>query len=379
MNDSAPLRPVHWIATGLFVVSALSLGCAPTETAEFVVRDSVKELPAQQQQQLVGYLEEYYGTATNPRWMTPADPAKTPPGEKEPAASLVEKVERSHLLHGLRVYTQRCAACHGTTGDGAGPAAEYLDPKPRDYRPGIFKFISTIRGSKPRREDLARLIRHGAKGTSMPSFRWLNNEDLNAVIDYVMLLSHRGELEIGLVREAGFELDEEDDFSPEMAVAVVKVTETRWAMAPQQVVRPATIEPPYTDESIALGAQAFEKQVCTKCHGRDGKGGRRPGIRPEDLGKDDWGRVAYPADLTAGMLHGGRRPVDIYRRIYAGINGTPMPGSADAYKESPETIWNIVHFITSIVEGRQFELPGDSDSDAPPQDQTKLEAPAPGN
>ena len=56
------------------------------------------------------------------------------------------------------------AGCHGVTGDGQGPAAQYLNPPPRDYRLGQFKFTSTPRGSKPRREDLARIIRRGAKG-----------------------------------------------------------------------------------------------------------------------------------------------------------------------------------------------------------------------
>jgi len=43
--------------------------------------------------------------------------------------------------HGL--YRQHCAHCHGVSGDGAGPTAAYLNPYPRDYRKGIFKFKST--------------------------------------------------------------------------------------------------------------------------------------------------------------------------------------------------------------------------------------------
>jgi hypothetical protein len=57
------------------------------------------------------------------------------------------------------------------------------------------------------------------------------------------------------------------------------------------------------------------------------------------------------------MLHGGRRPVDIYRRIYSGINGTPMPSSKDpntAIGETPEQrsdrIWHLVHFITAVID-----------------------------
>jgi hypothetical protein len=56
------------------------------------------------------------------------------------------------------------------------------------------------------------------------------------------------------------------------------------------------------------------------------------------------------------MLHGGRRPIDIYRRIYAGINGTPMPAFGDALADQPDTMWHLVHYIMSIVENR--DVPG---------------------
>jgi hypothetical protein len=67
---------------------------------------------------------------------------------------------------------------------------------------------------------------------------------------------------------------------------------------------------------------------------------------------DAWGNVAPAADLTAGMLHGGRRRVDIYRRIQNGINGTPMPSFAHALAAEPDTIWHMVHYVTNVVEGK---------------------------
>jgi len=38
---------------------------------------------------------------------------------------------------------RHCAACHGPKGDGNGPAAVWLCPKPRDFSAGLFKFSST--------------------------------------------------------------------------------------------------------------------------------------------------------------------------------------------------------------------------------------------
>ncbi|MFM8496509.1 MAG: c-type cytochrome, partial [Planctomycetia bacterium] len=95
--------------------------------------------------------------------------------------------------------------------------------------------------------------------------------------------------------------------------------------------------------------------ACVKCHGADARGSKSA-----DVGKEIWGRTAYPANLAMGMLHGGRRPIDIYRRIYSGINGTPMPSSKDpntAIDETPEQrsekIWHLVHFVTSVIEDNE--------------------------
>ena len=113
----------------------------------------------------------------------------------------------AHLKRGAEVYSRYCIQCHGVTGDGNGVAAAYLIPKPRDYRPGIFKFTSTTYGAKPLREDLLRTVRRGIRGTSMPSFSLLAPKDLEAVVDYVLALTHRGELETQLAEEAEFNED----------------------------------------------------------------------------------------------------------------------------------------------------------------------------
>ena len=39
---------------------------------------------------------------------------------------------------GVRVFAQRCAVCHGPDGNGNGPAAPSMFPRPRDFSSGIF-------------------------------------------------------------------------------------------------------------------------------------------------------------------------------------------------------------------------------------------------
>jgi mono/diheme cytochrome c family protein len=189
----------------------------------------------------------------------------------------------------------------------------------------------------------------------MPAVRFRSDEETEAVIDYVMVLASRGQLEIDLIREAETELDEEDDFDPEVVATLVTAVADSWRRAEAEVVRPLTVNPPRTEETVRAGAVAFAEFACVTCHGADARGSKSA-----DVGQDVWGRTAYPANLALGMLHGGRRPVDIYRRISSGINGTPMPASKDpntATGETPEQrsdrIWHLVHFVTAVIEGNR--------------------------
>ena len=341
--------------TATFVLALLLTGCAQQTELVFTPREKPEDFAAKHQRQIEEALVKYFGTPRFPRFMEVAPEDKQPADAKE--LLLVDRLERRHLQHGRELYTQQCSGCHGTTGDGRGRAAVYLNPPPRDYRLGKFKFTSTPRGAKPRRADLARIIRHGAKGTSMPAFRFMAENDLEAVIDYVVLLSSRGEVEYRLMRIAESELrgeNEDLDIDPQLVAEQVQFVAQSWADAGTQIVRPLTPQPQYTQESIDAGARAFVQLNCYKCHGRDGRGNKL-----FDVGKDDWGRTAYAADLTTGMLHGGRRPIDVYRRIYSGINATPMPafaqpdtGKGETEAQRSETIWNLAHFITTVVEGK---------------------------
>jgi mono/diheme cytochrome c family protein len=224
-------------------------------------------------------------------------------------------------------------------------------PRPRDYRRGTFKFTSTPYGAKPLREDLLRTIRHGARGTAMPSFALLPEEDLEAVVDYVLVLTHRGELESLLAAQA----EADDEVDPEAVPGLVADVLASWSKAKQQIVEPITREPPYTRESIELGKKAFlsETAICHKCHGEDGRGQTAENLKGF---QDVWGFQTRAADLSAGMFHGGQRSTDIYRRIYSGINGTPMPSFQAKLADQPELFWHLVHYVQYISSARRREV-----------------------
>ncbi|MDG2221752.1 MAG: c-type cytochrome [Rubripirellula sp.] len=96
---------------------------------------------------------------------------------------------------GRGLFRKHCALCHGVSGNGRGPSAAVQNPYPRDFRMGKFKFNSTPGGVKPTREDLAGVIRNGIGGTAMKKINELTEEDIQALVDYVIYLSIRGEHE----------------------------------------------------------------------------------------------------------------------------------------------------------------------------------------
>jgi hypothetical protein len=59
-----------------------------------------------------------------------------------------------------------------------------------------------------------------------------------------------------------------------------------------------------------------------------------------------------PRSLRMGIYRGGRRPLDLYRRISVGIKGAKMPGAGpspgNAGVLKPEEIWTLVDYVQSL-------------------------------
>ncbi|MBI3464930.1 MAG: c-type cytochrome [Planctomycetes bacterium] len=339
------------ICAGAILLCALaSQGCEPATTPKFVSSEQVQKLEnAELRQTIVAVLDQQCGTPASLQML----------GD--------DKVPPERLELGAAVYASRCVQCHGASGDGNGPAAAYLKPRPRDYRRGIFKFTSTPYGFKPTRADLIRTVRQGITGTSMPSFALLPDREIEAVVDYALALTHRGELEMVLATIG----EAEGAVDTAMVPDFIAEFTGQWSEAEKAVVRPLTAMPEMTAETIAAGKQAFLTKGCAKCHGEDGRGRTQ-----ENVGVDAWGHSTNAADLTSGMLHGGQRPLDVYRRIYSGINGTPMPSFNNALAQEPDTFWQLVHYVMHVANHRRASLPAVPQIVAP---ESKSEAPAAGD
>jgi len=79
---------------------------------------------------------------------------------------------------GQTLYQAQCASCHGAAGNGDGPLAPNLDPKP-------IAFTDHERASTRSLMALYQVVSQGVPGTSMPAFTTLSDDDRWALAWYV--------------------------------------------------------------------------------------------------------------------------------------------------------------------------------------------------
>jgi mono/diheme cytochrome c family protein len=246
------------------------------------------------------------------------------------------------LAKGSRLYRLHCLQCHGVTGDGRGPTAKWVNPHPRDYRQGLFKFQSVDQTSKPdrkpRRADLVRVVHEGVEGTAMPAHNLMPAQDVEELVSYVIHLSIRGEAEYETLKNAfkeNMELDK--DTAPNGPVAylknMVRLIGKKWLDSQNALINPAPYPQKYLEgssdkvreemaASVQRGKKAFlaegggAQASCVSCHKDYG--------RQSLFRFDAWGTLVRPTNLTAGVYRGGRRPLDLYWRIHSGIYGSGM-------------------------------------------------------
>ena len=227
--------------------------------------------------------------------------------EKSPLRASPQDVEA-----GKQVYLKRCAECHGLEGKGDGPAAVYMEPRPRDFTAGQYKLRSTRSGELPTDDDLMRVVSQGIIGTPMPGWEGVLTEgQRRQVIAYLKTF---------------FADFSNPDFDPTKQLVEIKG------------------EPAASPDIIAKGKEVYQQAKCWECHGQAGRG---DGPNAPTL-KDDAGDRIVAADLTKRWKYkGGNTVRDIYARMSTGINGTPMPSYLETM--SDEQRWQIAHYVRSLI------------------------------
>jgi high-affinity iron transporter len=85
------------------------------------------------------------------------------------------------LEEGSRVFAQSCATCHGAAGNGDGPAAAALKPKPADFHSDdVMKALTPFKAFN--------VVRFGVNGTAMAPFTDMDDAKRWAVAFYVFTL-----------------------------------------------------------------------------------------------------------------------------------------------------------------------------------------------
>ena len=353
-------------------------------------RSTSTELASRETSRVV---EDLYGTPDEPLWPV-SQAAKSPLSDERNLLRSSGPVSSEKDGTHLGLFREHCVTCHALEGSGAGPASVFQNPYPRDFRHGVFKWKSTERGQKPTRRDLRELLIKGIPGTAMPSFALLDPDDLDALVDYVIFLSTRGEVERRMIAAAIDELDYSET-SPAQGLILSSQSDTEGGQVVQEVMDRvhkdweeanshevavpsfAELSGEQLAASVARGSDFFHGQVanCAGCHGPGGDGSlptldyddwtkeytTRIGLTPSDREAmkpfRDAGalrpRKIAPRTLRDGVFHGGGDSASLYRRITQGIAGTPMP-AVEVVSEpngkglTTEQIWDLVRYVQQL-------------------------------
>lgn len=228
----------------------------------------------------------------------------TAAGQAEPDLGTEQQREAGRAL-----YLDKCAQCHGDTGQGDGEAAPFMRPMPRDFTAGIYKVRTTPSGQLPTDDDMIRVIREGMPYTGMPAWPQLNENQIRNLVYFIKTFN--------------------DDFAGPYGM-------------PDLVEIPSP--PGMNEETIERGRIVYEENGCADCHGQQGRG---DGPSATTL-QDQWDNHLRPADMTKRWTYiGGTSRQDIYRTFTTGLDGTPMP----SFTIDPiEDRWALVDYVYSLSE-----------------------------
>jgi DMSO reductase family type II enzyme heme b subunit len=271
---------------------------------------------------------------------------ESPGAAPEPWQAVLEK-PLNVAESGQQLYARHCAACHGERGDGKGLATAFLFPKPRDFRAGRFRLVST-NNNVPTREDLHAVLLRGMPGSSMPPWAHLSQQERDSLVEEVMKIRADGARESYIKTLKDDEGLTDEEIAAEDVQAEIQEYVDEFTTPGESTEVPESTSP--TAEALARGKDAYSKFACIQCHGETGRGDGAAAM------VDDEGMPTRPRDFTLGIFKGNHDSASLYRRIAYGMPGTPMPGSSTM---TAEQMTDLVHYIRSLSteEQRQASIP----------------------
>jgi mono/diheme cytochrome c family protein len=211
-----------------------------------------------------------------------------------------------------------------------------MRPPPRDFTKGAFKFTGVPGGALPSDADIVRTLRHGLKGTHMPAFGVLPEEDVGALVQYIKTFSPRWRTET-----PGQEVPiPRDPWDSGHRTEGVK----RGELVYHAVAQCWSCHPAYSrkDEIGSMVRAEWE---------RAGKTPPRSVPFRSEIGRPKavtsvYGKI-LPPDFLDDTLRSCEEKADLYRTVAAGVGGTPMPSW---FKELPAVdLWAVVHYVEELT------------------------------
>lgn len=237
-----------------------------------------------------------------------------------------EKPELNEALaaKGKDLFAKACAACHGSSGKGDGPAPKRFDfsslPADLTQPNQTVKLRTTLMDSPPTEEDLFRTLTRGLPGTPMWSFRNLPEADRWALIAYLKTLSQAYE-------------------------------------KPGEVV-PIPARLPRSPAVLSAGKEVYAN-ICLNCHGADGFGPVVP-LRDPRTGNVYPG-VPWARNGGTEMLSGNSED-DIARTLMVGLDSrspmrsfklffyiSPHPSQSEK-DEGDRKLWGTVYYVKDLLD-----------------------------
>jgi mono/diheme cytochrome c family protein len=232
---------------------------------------------------------------------------------------------------GKSLFAVNCASCHGAQGFGDGAASVALNPKPRNFHEGYWKYGGGV-------ARIVQTISTGSPGTAMAAFTNIPLEDRFALAHFVRSLSPKpGEdtpadlAWLGPIGGGGGGTPGTTPGGPAKPSPTIPIDQALLLLAEPPIPAVETGASPAPPEGP--GGSLYAER-CASCHGTAGQGG----VRVRMLGSSPY---VYVTTKPVSAGDAGR----FEKLVLEGIPGYVMPGNGDL---SREDIRALFEFTTSL-------------------------------
>ncbi|TAN22959.1 MAG: c-type cytochrome [Acidobacteria bacterium] len=259
------------------------------------------------------------------------------------------------LEEGKEVYASNCVPCHGEDGYGNGPRAAGLNPPPRNYHSGKFRYGTSVL-------TLYHTVTNGSPGTAMPSFVALSPEERMAVVHYVRTdfipkaayqNNTPAQLE-ALATPAASGPTRLPPLNPvpqgpriPIDVAMQILANQKPAAPPQPLAAKKTGPPPAPQTAdVALGRAVYQAR-CLACHGDQGQGG----LPTMMIGSDPYVEVTARPFSQPVMMSSPNDRAAFNQYVLHGLPGRMMPGEGTLTATQLNSLFAYVQQLVRAQQG----------------------------